>query len=112
MNPDGFERVTRSNSHGVDLNTNFPTWQQVKRQTSRSLPPLLQLGGSRENLVRDKEPEVEALVDWVLDNPFVVSVNLQDGAMETLVPWDDNVTNIWQKSDLFRWPESSNHYHL
>ena len=44
MNPDGFERVTRGNFRGVDLNMDFPTWQQV--------------GQGQADLTRGRQPEV------------------------------------------------------
>ena len=44
MNPDGFERVTRGNFRGVDLNMDFPTWQNV--------------GQGQADLTRGRQPEV------------------------------------------------------
>ena len=88
LNPDGFERVTRGNSRGVDLNSNFPTWTEV--------------GLDRSALLRNREEEVAAVIDWTLENPFVLSLTLMDGDLGVVFPWTDNFTRVWEKSTIFR----------
>ena len=88
LNPDGFERVTRGNSRGVDLNSNFPTWTEV--------------GMDKSALLRNREKEVAAVINWTLENPFVVSLNLMDGDLGVTFPWTDNFTRVWEKSTIFK----------
>ena len=88
LNPDGFERVTRGNSRGIDLNSNFPTWTEV--------------GMDRSALLREREKEVAAVINWTLENPFVVSLTLMDGDLGVTFPWTDNFTRVWEKSTIFR----------
>ena len=86
MNPDGFEEATkfakqcsgvtgRYNGNGEDLNRNFPTWAHKDF--------------SRENLLLSREPETKALIKWILDNPFVLSINFHDGSLVSNYPYDD-----------------------
>ena len=74
MNPDGFEAVTRGNYNQVDLNRGFPGAEL--------------LGATRAELLEDREPEVAAMMQWTLDNPFVISINFHDGAVVANYPWD------------------------
>lgn len=81
MNPDGYEVAHegdrtgaqgRANANNVDLNRNFPD----------------QYGTDRYNKVR--EPEVEAVMNWTLSLPFVLSANLHGGSLVANYPYDDN----------------------
>ena len=60
---DGFERVTRHNHNGVDLNRGFPG------------PAGLNL--TREELRQDRQPEVAAVIDWVLDKAAQTHVDVK-----------------------------------
>ena len=42
------------------------------------------------------------MINWIREEPFVVSVNFQDGSVGMSHPWSDNFTEVWRKSDLFR----------
>ena len=88
MNPDGFERVTRNNYNEVDLNREFPG-QEL-------------LDTTEEFLFKDREPEVAALMRWILDNPFVVAINFHDGAVVANYPYDQRNLEPWTVSDRFR----------
>ncbi|XP_053616967.1 carboxypeptidase D isoform X2 [Plodia interpunctella] len=98
MNPDGYERSTvgdyssligRANAHDVDLNRNFPD----------------QYGTHKENAVT--EPETQAVMNWSLSTPFVLSANLHGGALVANYPYDGNpsqesgVDNITPDNDVF-----------
>ncbi|EDW78568.2 uncharacterized protein Dwil_GK16509, isoform B [Drosophila willistoni] len=81
MNPDGYEMshegdrtgsAGRANAHGIDLNRNFPD----------------QYGTDKFNNIT--EPEVEAVMNWTLSLPFVLSANLHGGSLVANYPYDDN----------------------
>ena len=93
MNPDGFEKSIegncygikgRQNSKGLDLNRNFPTWDH--------------LNFTRAELLRNRATETQALINWILDNPFVLSINFHDGAVVANYPYDDSDAPPGQKS--------------
>ncbi|BFZ18245.1 hypothetical protein BsWGS_21284 [Bradybaena similaris] len=79
MNPDGFEHAMigdclgvkgRPNANKVDLNRNFPD----------------QFGGKEGSL----QPETQALIKWIEENPFVLSANLHGGSLVASYPFDDS----------------------
>ena len=88
INPDGFERakmvqcpgenynIGRSNENNVDLNRNFPTWNDLDK-------PM-------DELYKKVEPETRAVMRWINENPFVLSVNYHDGAVVASYPYDDS----------------------
>ena len=79
MNPDGYsrsiegqcrERDGRLNANGVDLNRNFPDRFQRGHAT--------------------REPETQAVMQWIADYPFVLSANLHSGSLVANYPYDNN----------------------
>lgn len=91
MNPDGFERASegecfggrytdgRQNEGRQDLNRNFPSYDDLE---------LLQ--GENPNSIFDyRENETKLMMRWILDYPFVLSVNFHDGAVLANYPFDD-----------------------
>ena len=88
MNPDGFERSEigicsgydhksgRTNTNGQDLNRNFPSWDDLDKPVAE--------------LYKTVEPETRAVMRWILDNPFVLSINFHDGAVVANYPYDDS----------------------
>ncbi|XP_077995365.1 carboxypeptidase D-like [Glandiceps talaboti] len=84
LNPDGFEAAKagtcggiqgRENAHRVDLNRNFPD--------QFSPLPVQEATGKRE-------PETRAMMQWILDNPFVLSGNFHGGSVVASYPYDDS----------------------
>lgn len=85
MNPDGYDNSQmgvfninddgfingRENANNVDLNRNFP---------------------SRNSNYRNYriQPETQAIIDWTLKNPFVMSANFHGGTRVVNYPFDDD----------------------
>ena len=86
MNPDRLGK-SRENAANVDLNRGFPGWQQ--------------LGSSRGDLLAGRQPEVAAVMQWTLDNPFLLSANLHDGSYVVNYPWDDQSVRPWELDNRF-----------
>jgi len=76
VNPDGNAADTRNNANDEDLNRAFPGWMDL------DIP--------RTELVKDREKEVKAMMNWILDNPFVLSISFHDGRVMINYPWDDS----------------------
>lgn len=79
MNPDGFEASSegdafsekgRGNAKDVDLNRNFPD--------------------QYEAAAKARQPEVQAVMAWSLQYPFVLSANLHGGSLLANYPFDNN----------------------
>ena len=79
MNPDGYTRahegdvtgvMGRSNAKGVDLNRNFPD----------------RFGRTESN----RQPETQAVMQWIQEYPFVLSANLHNGALVANYPFDND----------------------
>lgn len=90
MNPDGYEMskegdetsvIGRGNAHDIDLNRNFPD----------------QYGTNRFNVKH--EPETEAVMNWTLSTPFVLSANLHGGALVANYPFDDSAKDFLATHD-------------
>ena len=87
MNPDGYENSSigfcshsatgRHNMNDKDLNRNFPTWDDTDFTDVNQL-------------VVNREPETRAVIKWIMENPFVLSINFHDGAIVANYPWDDS----------------------
>ena len=67
VNPDGNVVETRHNANDEDLNRAFPGW--------------MELGKPRNELSKDREREVRAMMSWILDNPFVLSISFHASMM-------------------------------
>lgn len=93
MNPDGYERsregdassgTGRSNANDIDLNRNFPD----------------QYGRNKWN--ERQEPETEAVMNWTLSIPFVLSANLHGGSLVANYPYDDSANDFVSGRDGHR----------
>jgi len=89
MNPDGWEKANknrlgwtngRANSHNVDLNRNFPNLDTD--MFNNGVNPI------SYDKSKKREPEVEAVIEWLESNPFVLSANLHNGDLVANYPYD------------------------
>ncbi|XP_064424964.1 carboxypeptidase D isoform X2 [Latimeria chalumnae] len=86
LNPDGFERSKegdcngihggRENARGRDLNRSFPD------QFAQIQVPMADV------------PEVEAMMNWIQHNRFVLSGNLHGGSVVASYPFDDSLSHL------------------
>ncbi|XP_065663619.1 carboxypeptidase D isoform X1 [Hydra vulgaris] len=83
MNPDGYENSHegdrqelrgRNNANDVDLNRDFPDQFD------------------KENISYSFQPETQAMMKWISNSSFVLSVNLHGGALVANYPFDDSPT--------------------
>jgi len=44
----------------------------------------------RLELIKNREKEVKLMINWILDNPFVLSISFHDGRVMINYPWDDS----------------------
>ncbi|XP_055857349.1 carboxypeptidase D [Episyrphus balteatus] len=91
MNPDGFARsqegscdslrnyVGRHNAAGMDLNRDFPDRLEDERT--------IQIKASQ------RQPETSAMIEWLVNNPFVLSANFHGGAVVASYPYDNSLNH-------------------
>ena len=93
LNPDGYSRSRpnqldvphcvhksegRRNANGVDLNRSFPDiWDKRFNKTNKPDPEIPEL-----------QPEIRAMMKWVLEENFVLSANFHGGAVVASYPYD------------------------
>ena len=54
----------------------------------RNFPSLRNKHDSLDKLKHKREEEVKAVIEWVINNPFVLSASFQDGAVVASYPND------------------------
>lgn len=69
--------VGRSNANMVDLNRDFPD--------------RLDADLHRRPRGRKRQPETVAIMNWILQQPFVLSANLHGGAVVASYPYDNSL---------------------
>ena len=100
LNPDGYEtsrvecgdnRLGRTTANGLDLNTDFPHRFELNSTSGR-------------------EPETTAAMQWIQNNPFVLSGDLHGGYMVAVYPFDGELGDgrkkrysATQDDDTFRY---------
>lgn len=77
MNPDGYDRTTRTryNANGVDLNRNFPD-----------------VYSSPNNTTTGRQVETAAIMNWAFGETFTLSANLHGGELVVNYPFDSNAS--------------------
>jgi len=80
MNPDGLERNTRRNAAGVDLNRNFPLLTDSSGNIFSGEP--------MDDATR--QPEVRHIMNWTVENSFVLSAGFHTGALLVCYPYGYN----------------------
>lgn len=88
MNPDGYDRTsrTRENADGVDLNRSFPDYGDANATTGRPI-------------------EVADIMNWTAANAFVCSANFHGGALVVNYPFDNDYSgSVYSPDDdLFQY---------
>lgn len=82
MNPDGFERRTRYNAAGVDLNRDFPDFTSDPSDTPTG-----------------RAPETQAIMALHAEHHFVTALNFHGGEVCMNIPWDTQANT--RASDKF-----------
>ena len=80
MNPDGLERNTRRNAAGVDLNRNFPLLTDSSGNIFSGEP--MDMSAC--------QPEVQHIMNWTVENSFVLSAGFHTGALLVCYPYGYN----------------------
>ncbi|KAG8176985.1 hypothetical protein JTE90_005730, partial [Oedothorax gibbosus] len=99
MNPDGWDIATQSggkdwlagreNANGQDLNRDFPDLNSVAYQAEKLNAEQTNHFFSPETIDHKLQPETKAVIQWILNTPFVLSANLHGGALVANYPYDE-----------------------
>lgn len=99
MNPDGWDTATRAggrdwlagreNANGVDLNRDFPDLNSIAYMSEKGRAQKTDHFFSSEVIDHKLQPETKAVIQWILNNPFVLSANLHGGALVANYPYDE-----------------------
>ncbi|XP_055931253.1 carboxypeptidase E-like [Argiope bruennichi] len=99
MNPDGWDIATQSggrdwlagreNANGKDLNRDFPDLNAIAYQAEQQKQLRTNHLFSADVIDHKLQPETKAVIQWILNNPFVLSANLHGGALVANYPYDE-----------------------
>ncbi|GIY96724.1 carboxypeptidase E [Caerostris extrusa] len=99
MNPDGWDIATQSggkdwlagreNANGKDLNRDFPDLNSLAYQAESHDKSRTNHFFTTEVIDHKLQPETKAVIQWILNNPFVLSANLHGGALVANYPYDE-----------------------
>lgn len=93
LNPDGWDKATangqdwiigRNNANGVDLNRDFPNLDAIAHRSEGKTDHLFNF----TLLDHQLQPETQAVIEWILENPFILSANLHGGSLVANYPYD------------------------
>nr|XP_009860386.1 carboxypeptidase E [Ciona intestinalis] len=103
MNPDGYEKAAkykgypkdyvrgRKNAANYDLNRNFPDFDKIACRTGDSNRLAYNRAYVSEAVRGIKiQPETEAVAEWIMSIPFVLSANLHGGDVVANYPFDES----------------------
>ncbi|CAK8672399.1 unnamed protein product [Clavelina lepadiformis] len=101
MNPDGYETAAanenypknyylgRANFKGYDLNRNFPDFNKIACKTGKSNHLAYYRHYVNEAVKGlQVQPETEAVIEWIMSTPFVLSANFHGGDLVANYPFD------------------------
>jgi carboxypeptidase D len=80
MNPDGLELGRRANANGMDLNRSFPQLFSGHLNVFDGGP----LDAS------NRQPEVQHIMNWTVENSFVLAANFHTGSLVVNYPYDND----------------------
>ena len=99
MNPDGWDIATqaggrdwlagRENANGVDLNRDFPDLNSIAYISEKGREHKTNHFFTSNVIDHKLQPETKAVIQWILNNPFVLSANLHGGALVANYPYDE-----------------------
>ncbi len=84
----GFERHTRANYRGFDLNRNFPDQFTDNRNTKDGM--FIKMRAYILSRFLGRQIEVQAVMKFIEENNFVLSANLHGGSLVANYPYDGN----------------------
>ncbi len=74
----------------TNFNLTVVVLAMVKVMTKVLIMVVSGVASGRTELMRRREVEVAAVMRWVMDNPFLLSLSFHDGRVLVNYPWDDS----------------------
>jgi len=96
MNPDGFSRAQVGDCYGGDYDSGRPN--ENSKDLNRDFPDQFKTADTklktREALLAGRQPETQAMMKWIMDNPFVLSMSMHGGAVVASYPFDSSKEHL------------------